>query len=223
MTKLSEYPWGPPKCFRTDEARFEWSQRRAYCAACWIGVRESEHDRFPQGIQIHELVGGAMRSLEPANYLTLCSKCHAAYHSGGSESLHFGQMLYFKWESTCLELGQAVPYASIVAVGDQERWNPYRLEYLRRPQKPPTLSVSPPIEPLPAWLVRERLRYGPSWSDGYAFTVSQYLSLGIGSVDSDATYPRVIRFTDSGGSYERCTRRIGPLATWTPASSPASS
>lgn len=181
---------------------------------CWIGLRDTEIHRYPQGIQIHEIIGGAMRSLEPCNYATVCSKCHDSYHSRG-DGLTLAELLYAKWESTCLEVGAAVPYRSIVAVGGEVVWNPYRLAFLRRPQRtPPSLSALPLIStPCQRYLL-ERCRFRPFASEMLGLTESQLLNLGPGSADSEPTTPPIIQFTASNADLSGCCLRAGKLADW---------
>jgi len=214
----TEIPYGPPKMVREDADRKEWAERRPYCVVCWVSQGQTWVNRFPGGIQIHEIIGGSMRSMEPCNYATLCSECHADYHSSGELKLE--HILFAKWESTCLEAGFAFPYHAALAVNEEFAWNPNRLAWLRRPTNPQVdSSVLPSATMVPPKYLQERLRFRPYLQATTGLTESQFHSLGPKSVLAadtlEPTFPRIVLYTDTSGACRNCFLNVGKLAPWT--------
>lgn len=157
--------YGSPKAIKGDEIvnmkRSDWSGSHHYCMVCWIPQRAAMYDRFPKGLQTHELVGGSMRSLEPYNYMRLCAVCHARYHDGTPHQdlcISFGQLLYCKYEWSCITLGGQVSPNCII----EGLWNWHRIGLLYRPQRRPVSAVClPPMESPADRYLEERLRWNP--------------------------------------------------------------
>lgn len=156
---LDEIYGAPKRMVQTENVRTDrqqWAEDHAYCAVCWISERQAALNRFPAGLQTHELVGGSMRSLEPYNYLRLCSACHHRYHSGTpfeDLELSFGNLLYCKYEQACVQLGYQFPPDWII----EGIWNRHRLGYLYSPQRRPVSAAClPPMESVPTGYHRER-------------------------------------------------------------------
>lgn len=161
---LDEIYGEPKRVVQTENVRLDrqqWAEDHGYCAVCWISESRAALNRFPAGLQTHELVGGSMRSLEPYNYLRLCSACHQRYHSGTPYEdldLDFGHLLYCKYEQACVELGYQFPPGWII----EGVWNWHRLGYLYSPQRRPVSAAClPPMESVPTGYLAERLKWNP--------------------------------------------------------------
>jgi hypothetical protein len=219
-SEIGDSPFGIPRSIRSDDNRFMWLIDRPYCAACWIPGREAMYHRTPGRLEIHEVIGGPMRSLETCNYLNLCSKCHDSYHSRAN-GLTLEQMLGFKWEQSCLDAGKAIPYETIIVVDEVEVWNPYRLSYLRRPERnPPSLVALPSPETGPPSLIQERSRWSHALQAGSVLTESQWLSLAQRSVSVAPIISPTYRYIGSSDGSGLSLSRAGRLDTWTPSPSP---
>lgn len=214
-TEPEEYPmpWGPEKAIRFDPNREQWSRERAVCMVCWIDYQQTMQHRNPGGIQIHEIVGGAMRSLESANYLSICSRCHDSFHSRGN-GLTFEEILFCKWEASCLEAGVAMPFASIVIVNGVTIWNPWRLAYLRR-RHHNSSALPSPMELRPRF-IQVRSSWMPLMQDHFGLTADQRRSLVTPSGSLGTSSSPITLSTDSSGGFASCLHKAGRLVNWTP-------
>lgn len=214
------FPFGIPRSIRDDLNRNSWAESRPYCIVCWIPYEDTFNKRFPAGIQTHEIVGGSMRSLEPCNYAGLCSKCHDEYHSR-KDGIEFEDILGAKWEATCMEAGLALPFRSVVFIDGEEAWNPYRLSFLRRPQRTElSLSALPNPRQASPLLLLERQQYRRFLSTHSGLTESQFLSHGTRfQGEAGLTFPLVTAYIASSGGLESCLSRAGKLEDWTKYSS----
>lgn len=78
----------------------QWSEQFRSCAICWWPSYDMRRD-----MEVHHIVGGPNRSKGHVtwNYLKLCDRCHAVYHSGkiaaNVPELHLGHILWAKQQS----------------------------------------------------------------------------------------------------------------------------
>jgi hypothetical protein len=110
----------------------EYAAEHRSCAVCWWP--ESDGRRR---LEIHHLQQGAGRKHDRRNLLSLCSACHAVFHSGpvatGLPDLNKGTLLTAKQES------------------DPGHYDPQYLASLRRKQH---LGYEP--EPIPQYYLEQR-------------------------------------------------------------------
>jgi hypothetical protein len=167
-------PYGLPRAVSLKtpgvrERRDDWGFQHDRCMVCWIHARDAAKHRFPGGLQTHEIIGGAMRSMEPCNYLRICAACHKHYHDGNPTEglcLDLGTILYCKYEWSCIELGghfspNWIVEASTNLIAEQS-WNWHRLAALYRPQRRPLSAACLPCMESPSdRYLEERLRWNP--------------------------------------------------------------
>jgi len=114
----------------------QWSEMFRSCAVCWWPSSDYRRD-----MEVHHIVGGPNRSKGnvPFNYLKLCDRCHAVYHSGkvaaNVPDLHLGHILWAKRES------------------DPEEFDIARLAALKG-----RVGLAKDPEPLPTYFLDERQR-----------------------------------------------------------------
>lgn len=83
---------------RNPEVCDEYRRTHLECACCWIPAHTTRGRRFPEGLQLAHVCGGAGRHDRPANILMLCADCHTDQHGGHAADFGHGHLLLFKAE-----------------------------------------------------------------------------------------------------------------------------